>query len=70
MPELDHDVVAGLYRVGDFLEAAFAGVGAGAAAADGFVGDGVGGGGGDVFAPAWSVSTLIVLREGRVTVGP
>jgi hypothetical protein len=40
MPELNHDVVACLEEVGDLFEAAFAGEGAGAAAADGVVGDG------------------------------
>ena len=45
MAEFDHHVVAGLEGIGDFFEAAFARVGAGATAADGFVGGGAGDGG-------------------------
>ena len=40
MAELDDDDVIRFDEVDDFFEAAFAGVGAGAAAADGFVDDG------------------------------
>ena len=52
VPEFDHHVVAGLEGGCDFFEVAFARVGAGAAAADGFVGDCARYGGRDVFAPA------------------
>ena len=52
VPEFnDYDVV-GLDGVDESLEAVFDGVGTGAAAADGFVGDGDGEGVGEVFAPA------------------
>ena len=55
MTEFHDDDVVWLYEVDDLVEAAFYGVGTGAAATDGFVDDwGVWGEeGGDVGAPAW-----------------
>jgi len=53
--EFHDDNVVGFYEVGDLVEAAFDGVGAGAAAADGFVDDGEGKRVGEEDAPAWWV---------------
>lgn len=60
MPEFDDDDVVGLHEVDDLVEAAFARVGAGASAADGFVDDGEGEGVGEVDTPAWLGVSLVM----------
>jgi len=61
VPEFDHHDVVGCEQGRESGEAAFVGVAAGGAAADGFVDDGgvVGEEGGDVGAPAWWVESLV-----------
>lgn len=64
MSELDDHDVVGLHGVDDLVEAAFAGVGARGAAADGFVDDVEGQGVGEVDAPACLWIVLVVRFEG------
>jgi hypothetical protein len=52
VPEFDNYDVVGLHGFDDFVEAAFAGEGAGTAAADGFVDDGQGERVRDEYSPA------------------